>query len=194
MEPFVSFRDNAGEMDPPDVTPSQSFAGSVRAKGERIHFRRVDHDRTDDRPRDDLSRSHEVIQGLYKVTGRGGVPQQTLDLVHLWGNEINGCGACAEAGGRSAKRVVMTQQLWTVTAWRKTPTSPTPWAVLALAEAMTRLRDRDWAWAVPDEVWEEVGGRFYEKGHAALILWIATTYFFNRVNTAITESAGTIRR
>ena len=35
----------------------------------------------------------KAIQGLYKATSKGGVPQQTLELVHLRASQINGCSA-----------------------------------------------------------------------------------------------------
>jgi alkylhydroperoxidase family enzyme len=31
------------------------------------------------------------IQALYAATGNGGVPQTTLELVHLRASQINGC-------------------------------------------------------------------------------------------------------
>jgi alkylhydroperoxidase family enzyme len=43
---------------------------------------------------------------------------------------------------------------------------------------------------VPDDVWDEAASYYDEKGLAALILWIATTTFFNRLNSSIKEPAG----
>lgn len=39
-----------------------------------------------------------AIQALMKATSRGGVPQATLELVHLQANQINGCSACVAGG------------------------------------------------------------------------------------------------
>jgi AhpD family alkylhydroperoxidase len=133
----------------------------------------------------------EAIQGLYKATGKGGVPQQTLELVHLRASQINGCSACVDAGGRGGQKAGLTdERLWSVAAWREAPYySDAERAALALAEAMTRLNDRSGD-AVPDELWDEVADHYDEQQVAALILWIATTNFFNRLNATIKEPAG----
>jgi alkylhydroperoxidase family enzyme len=49
-----------------------------------------------------LPNATESVQGLYKAINSGGVPQRTLDLVHLRAIQINGCSACVHAGTRSA--------------------------------------------------------------------------------------------
>ena len=43
---------------------------------------------------------------------------------------------------------------------------------------------------MPDGVWDEAASYYDEKGLAALILWIATTNFFNRLNSSIKGLAG----
>ena len=48
----------------------------------------------------------------------------------------------------------------------------------------------DRADAVPDEIWDEATNHFDEKGLAAIILMIATTNLFNRLNATIKEQAG----
>ncbi|MFD4547909.1 carboxymuconolactone decarboxylase family protein [Streptomyces sp. NPDC058466] len=133
----------------------------------------------------------ESIQGLYKATSKGGVPQQTLELVHLRASQINGCSACADAGARGGRKAGLTdERLWSVAAWREAPFySDAERAALALAEEMTRLNDRSGD-AVSDEVWDEVADHYDEQQLAALILWIATTNFFNRLNATIKEPAG----
>lgn len=130
------------------------------------------------------------IQNLYKAMSQGGVPQQTLELVHLRASQINGCSACVDAGVRSAKKVGETdERLFALAAWRETPYfTDAERAALALAEAATRLADR--ADAVSDEIWEEAANHFDEKGLAAIIIMIATTNLFNRLNATIREQAG----
>ena len=61
----------------------------------------------------------------------------------------------------------------------------------ALTEYATRLSDRARPDAVPDDVWDEAADHFDEAGLAAIILMIATTNFFNRINATIKEPAGT---
>jgi AhpD family alkylhydroperoxidase len=130
------------------------------------------------------------IQNLYKAMSQGGVPQQTLELVHLRVSQINGCSACVDAGVRSAKKADETdERLFAVAAWRETPYfTDAERAALALAEAATRLADR--ADAVTDSIWDEAANHFDEKGLAAIILMIATTNLFNRLNATIKEQAG----
>jgi AhpD family alkylhydroperoxidase len=132
----------------------------------------------------------KAIQDLYKATSKGGVPQQTLELVHLRASQINGCSACVDSGTRSAKKAGETdERLFAVAAWREAPYfTDAERAALAFAEAATRLSDR--ADAVPDEIWKETARHYDEQQLAALILWIATTNLFNRLNATIREPAG----
>ncbi len=53
---------------------------------------------------------------------------------------------------------------------------------------MTRLADR--SDPVPDEVWNEVAKHYDEKQSAGLVLWIATTNLFNRLNATTKQPAG----
>ncbi|WP_158895113.1 carboxymuconolactone decarboxylase family protein [Amycolatopsis anabasis] len=133
-----------------------------------------------------------AIQGLYKATNKGGVPQRILELVHLRASQINGCSACVDMGSRGAKKAGETEErLFAVAAWREAPYfSEEERAALALAEAVTRLADRSGD-AVPDELWDEVADHYDERQLSALILWIATTNLFNRINATIKEPAGT---
>jgi AhpD family alkylhydroperoxidase len=130
------------------------------------------------------------IQNLYKAMNQGGVPQQTLELVHLRASQINGCSACVYAGVHSAKEAGETdERLFAVAAWRETPYfTDAERAALALTEAVTRLADR--TDPVPDEIWNEAARHYDEQGLAALILMIATTNLFNRLNATIKQVAG----
>jgi AhpD family alkylhydroperoxidase len=132
------------------------------------------------------------IQNLYKAVHKSGVPQETLELAHLRASQINGCSACVDAGARSARKAgVGDERLWAVAAWREAPYfTDAERAALALSEAVTRLGDRSGD-AVPDELWDEVADHFDEEQLAGLILWIATTNLFNRLNATIKEPAGT---
>src|SRR2546429_2560867 len=131
-----------------------------------------------------------AIQALLKATRKGGVPSATLELVHLRASQINGCSFCVDSGARSAKKAGETdERLFAVAAWRETPYfTDAERAALALAEAVTRLADR--SDPVPDEIWEEATRHYDEKGLAAIILMIATTNLFNRVNAATKQVAG----
>lgn len=130
----------------------------------------------------------EAIQQLVKATRNGSVPESTLGLVHLRASQINGCTFCVDSGVRAARKSGETgERLWSATAWREAQCyTDAERAALALAEAMTRLPDRSQD-AVSDELWAEVSKHFDEQEVATLILWIATTNLFNRVNTAIRQ-------
>jgi AhpD family alkylhydroperoxidase len=134
-----------------------------------------------------------AIQALNAATGQGGVPPATLGLVHLRASQINGCSFCCDTGSRHAKASGETdERLFSVAAWREAPFfTDAERAALALTEAVTRLSDR--ADPVPDEIWDEAARHYDERGLAALLLMIATTNVFNRLNVATRQVAGTWR-
>src|SRR4051812_14315873 len=132
----------------------------------------------------------QAIQSLLKATREGGVPQKTLELVHLRASQINGCSFCVDSGAKSAKRAGETdERLFAVVAWREAPYfTEAERAALALTEAVTRLSDRPDA--VPDEIWDEAAKHYDKQQLAPLILGIATTNLFNRLNATIREPTG----
>jgi len=131
-----------------------------------------------------------AILTLHKATRKGGVPSATLELVHLRASQINGCSACVDSVARSAKEAGETdERLFAVAAWREAPYfTDAERAALALTEAATRLADR--ADPVPDSIWDEATRHYDEKGLAAIILVIATTNLFNRLNATTRQMAG----
>ncbi len=81
------------------------------------------------------------------------------------------------------------ERLSAVAAWRDAPYfTDAERAALALTEAATRLSDR--SDPVPDEVWGEAARHYDEPALAALILSIATTNVFNRLNVTTRQVAG----
>jgi AhpD family alkylhydroperoxidase len=142
-----------------------------------------------DNPAKVLPDTMKAINTLYKTAHSAGLPPKTLELVHLRESQINGCSACVDAGARGAKRAGETdERLFTVAVWRETPWfTEAERAALALAESMTRLADR--SAPVPDDIWREVAGHYSEQQLAALVVWIATTNFFNRINVATRQAA-----
>jgi AhpD family alkylhydroperoxidase len=117
-------------------------------------------------------------------------PETTLALVHLRASQINGCSPCVLAGSTSARAAGESEErLFAVAAWRETPYfTPAERAALALTEAVTRLSDR--TDPVPDALWAEAAGHYDEKGLAALVLTIAITNLFNRLNISTRQQAG----
>jgi AhpD family alkylhydroperoxidase len=132
----------------------------------------------------------QPIQALHGAAGKGGVPPQTLALIHLRTSQINGCSSCVESGSRSAKKAgEADDRLFAVAAWRDSPHfTDAERAALALAEAVTRLSDRPDP--VPDEIWAEAARHYDQKGLAGLLLMIAVTNVFNRLNVATKQVAG----
>lgn len=132
----------------------------------------------------------QAIQALNAATGQGGVPPLTLGLVHLRASQVNGCSSCCDSGSRHAKASGETdERLFSVAAWREAPYfTGAERAALALTEAVTRLSDR--SDPVPDEIWDEAARHYDERGLAALVLMIATTNVFNRLNVATRQVAG----
>jgi AhpD family alkylhydroperoxidase len=131
----------------------------------------------------------KAINLLYKAAHSSGVDPTTLELIHLRASQINGCGACVDSGARSAKKNGETdERLFAVAAWRETPYfTEAERAALALAEAATRLADR--SDAVPDDVWADAAEHFTENELAGIVLWVATTNFFNRINVPTRQPA-----
>jgi AhpD family alkylhydroperoxidase len=137
-----------------------------------------------------IRQAMKPIQALFGSVYGGGVPRATLDLVHLRVSQINGCSPCVDGGWRTAKKAGETdERIFAVAAWRETPYySEAERAALALAEAVTRLSDR--SDPVPDEIWDAAARHYDERGLAALVLAIATTNLFNRLNVSTRQPAG----
>ena len=137
-----------------------------------------------------LPAAMKPIQDVMQVCYTGGVPETTLELVHLRVSQINGCSACVHAGARQARKAGETEdRIATVAAWREAPFfTDAERAALALAEAATRLADRPDP--VPDQIWDDAADYYDEKGLAALILIIGVTNLFNRLNATTRQVAG----
>jgi AhpD family alkylhydroperoxidase len=141
-------------------------------------------------PAQALDGAAKAIFGLINAVEQTDVPELTLGLVHLRASQINGCSFCVDGGVKSAKKNGESdERLHAVAAWRETPYfTDAERAALALAESVTRLADRPDA--VSDEVWDEAAKHYDERGLAALVLNIATTNLFNRLNVATRQAAG----
>ncbi|MFJ9821242.1 carboxymuconolactone decarboxylase family protein [Streptomyces sp. NPDC101151] len=101
------------------------------------------------------------------------VPLQTLVLVHLRTSQINGREIVA--GSTDDERLPK------VATWRdETCFDDAERSALALAEAVTRLGDREDP--VPDEIWEEAAKHYSEQELGALVIQIGLVNLWNRVN------------
>ena len=137
-----------------------------------------------------LPDSMKGIQSIIEAAHHAGVPRSTMELAHLRASQVNGCSPCVYSGAISAKKAGESdERLFAVAAWRETDLfTDAERATLALAESMTRLADRPDP--VPDHVWEEAAKHFDEKQMAGLVLWVATTNLFNRLNATTKQPAG----
>jgi AhpD family alkylhydroperoxidase len=141
-------------------------------------------------PADVLPEAVKPLQSLYMTIQGSGVPAKTLGLVHLRASQINGCAMCLDTGVRHAKQAGETdERLHAVAAWRESPHfDEAECAALALAEATTRIADEPEA--VSDALWDEAAKHYDEKKLGSLVLWIALTNLFNRVNVTTRQVAG----
>jgi AhpD family alkylhydroperoxidase len=132
-----------------------------------------------------------AVQHLYKAVHASGLPPEIIELVHLRASQINGCSACVNAGVRSAGRGgVSTEKLLTVAAWYENPLfDDAERAALAVTEAATRLADRPGS--VTDDIWAQAARHYDDKQLGALVLMVALSNFFNRINTTLRIPAGT---
>jgi len=130
------------------------------------------------------------LMTLGKILQNGKVPARTLGLVHVRVSQINGCAVCLELhrlqekkGGEHDDRLLL------VSAWRDAPSfTEAERAALALAEAETRLADREDP--VSNEVWKEAARHYDEQSLAELVLYVALVNLYNRVNVTTRQVAG----
>jgi AhpD family alkylhydroperoxidase len=132
-----------------------------------------------------------AVQHIYKAVYASGLPREIVELVHLRASQINGCSACVNAGVRSAGQGgVSTEKLLTLAAWYDNPLfDDAERAALAVTEAATRLADRPGS--VTDDIWAEAVRHYDDKQLGALVLMVALSNFFNRINTTLRIPAGT---
>lgn len=132
----------------------------------------------------------QALFALGTAAKKAGVPMKTLYMVYLRASQINGCGFCVDMHSREMKRAgEPDERIFGVAAWRESPYfTDEERAALALAEAVTRINDREDA--VPDDVWNEAARYYDETGLGALIVNIGLINFWNRVNVATRQPAG----
>ncbi|MGO8870166.1 MAG: carboxymuconolactone decarboxylase family protein [Acidimicrobiales bacterium] len=132
----------------------------------------------------------DALQALGSAASSPGLPQKTIDLVHLRASQINGCSVCIDIHSRSARKAGESdQRLFTLAAWRDTPYfADAERAALALTEAATRLADRPDP--VPDHVFEEAAKHYDEGALAAPVVQIAAINAWNRINATTRQIAG----
>jgi len=131
-----------------------------------------------------------AMLALNKTIENSEVPATIFGLTHMRTSQINGCSVCVDMGWRMLKKAgEKDERIFAVSAWRDAPYfTDAERAALALTEAVTRLSDR--ADPVPDEIWNEAARHFDERALATLILSIAMTNVWNRLNVSTRQVAG----
>ncbi|MDO3703150.1 carboxymuconolactone decarboxylase family protein [Micromonospora sp. C28SCA-DRY-2] len=132
----------------------------------------------------------EALMAVNRAVAGAGMDGRVLALSHLRASQINGCAPCVAGGVHQARQHgASAEQVHAVAAWRETPWfSDEERAALALTEAVTRLADHPDP--VPDQVWDIAATYFDQKELAALLLTIAMTNAFNRLNAPTRQQAG----
>lgn len=132
----------------------------------------------------------QALLALNAVIEKAGVPSTILELAHLRASQINGCSVCVDMGCRMLKHSgEKDDRIFAVSAWRDAPYfTDTERAALALTEAVTRLSNREDP--VPDQIWDEAARHFDEQALSTLILSIAMTNVWNRLNVTTKQVAG----
>jgi AhpD family alkylhydroperoxidase len=132
----------------------------------------------------------QALLALGKAAAKGGVRPTTHKLIHLRASQINGCSFCVDMHSRELREAgEPDERIWGVAGWRESPYfDRAERAALALAEAGTRLSDRDDP--VPDEVWKEAARHYDEAELASLVISIAAINAWNRLNVITRQPAG----
>ena len=132
----------------------------------------------------------QALQALGKAAHNPAVPRRTLLLVELRASQINGCSVCVDMHARDLKKDGETdERLFGVAAWRDNPAfDDAERAALALAEALTRISDREDP--VSDAIWADAARHYDEAGLATLVLDIASINAWNRLNAGVRQVVG----
>jgi AhpD family alkylhydroperoxidase len=131
----------------------------------------------------------DALHAVSKTISRARIPM-SRELLHLRASQINGCSVCVDMHAKGARQAGESEErVFAVAAWRDTPYfTDAERAALALTEALTRVADRPDA--VPDEIWDAAAEHFDETQLGALVLDIAMSNVWNRLNVATRQIVG----
>lgn len=130
----------------------------------------------------------QPVQATYKVAEQA-IGPALMHLVHLRTSQINGCSFCVFNAARAMTQAGETaDRIASVAAWRHSPLfTDAERAALALAEALTRIADREDP--VSDVIWAAARRHFEEPQLAGIVLAVAAVNVFNRLNVAVGQVA-----
>lgn len=122
---------------------------------------------------------YKTLLVMYGYLKTADLPQSLLHIVFLRISQINGCPYCIDLHWKDAVHSGEDpRKLNAVINWKPMPFfSEKEKAALALAEAMTLLKDQE----VPDNIFNEARAQFDEKDLVDLSLAIAHMNMLNRV-------------
>lgn len=137
-----------------------------------------------------LAGSREALLSISKSVESSGVSRAVLELVNVRIGQINGCSVCVDMHCRALRKLGESDaRIFNIGAWREAPYYSEPErAALALAENATRLCDR--CDAVPDDIWQEAARHFSEQALSGLVMAIALSNLWNRLNVPTRQVSG----
>jgi len=130
----------------------------------------------------------KAMLALEERIGKSSIEKSLAELVRLRASQINGCAFCVDMHTTDARKGGETERrLATVVTWRETPFfTERERAALEWTEAVTLVSETH----VPDAIWDEAARHYSEEELAVLLLSIATTNVFNRLNVPTRQVAG----
>jgi len=132
----------------------------------------------------------QALNALKASAENAGVAPNLFTFIELRVSQINGCSVCVDMHSRQLRKAGEPEErIATVAAWRDTPYfTDAERAALALAEAVTRLSDREDP--VSDAVWNEAANHYDERALGAIVIVIADINVWNRLNVATRQVSG----
>jgi AhpD family alkylhydroperoxidase len=123
--------------------------------------------------------AYRAMAGLETYVRHSGLELSLLELIKVRASQINGCAFCIDMHTKDARASGETEQrLYGLMAWREMPFfTDRERAALAWTEALTLISEGH----APDEIYEEVRGRFTDEELVNLSMAIVTINGWNRL-------------
>lgn len=123
--------------------------------------------------------AYKALLGVHTYVQQSGLDHGLLELLRLRVSQINGCAFCISMHVPLARQGgIEDAKLHLLPVWREADLfSPAERAVLAFAEAVTRLKDGE----VDDAVYDELARHFRQKEVADLCFAVAEINAWNRL-------------
>jgi AhpD family alkylhydroperoxidase len=121
----------------------------------------------------------KAVAALETYVQESGLDPALIELIKMRASQINGCAYCLHMHARDARANGESEErLHLLNAWRESPLyTDRERAALTWTEAVTLVSQT----RVPDEVYEEVRGKFFEEELVKLTVAIAAINAWNRI-------------